>query len=231
MPLNPYFSSELNTQGSLNENMLLSDLIEEAIQIYGQNFYYIPRTLVAKDEILGEDRLSKFKDAYSIEMYIENPQGFLGQGEFISKFGLYIEQSLQLVVSRRRWRELVARHGKSILSERPAEGDLIYYPIQKRLFEIKHVEKETGFWQLGQLHTYKLTVELFQYASERLETGIPDIDTFESLKSFDQTKLSDIPDENQNVGIDSKDNYGDNRKFNQRANTIIFDEDNPFGEV
>lgn len=231
MPLNPYFTSELNTQGSSNENMLLSDLIEEAIQIHGQNFYYIPRTLVAKDEILGEDRLSKFKKAYSIEMYVENPQGFMGQGEFVSKFGLYIEQSLQLTMSRRKWFELVSRHGKTILPERPAEGDLIYHPIQKRLFEIKYVEKETGFWQLGQLQTFKLTVELFQYASERMETGIPEIDAFESLKSFDQTKLSITPDENGNVGVDSPDNYGDNTKFIREANNKVFDEKNPFGEV
>ena len=240
MPTNPYFTSELNTQGSYNENMLLSDLIEEAIQIHGQNFYYIPRTLIAKDEILGEDRLSKFKHAYSIEMYVENPQGFMGQGEFVSKFGLYIEQSMQLTMSRRKWFELVSRHGmpcldsrhgKTILPERPAEGDLIYHPIQKRLFEIKYVEKENGFWQLGQLQTFKLTVELFQYASERMETGIPEIDAFESLKSFDQTKLSITPDENGNVGVDSPDNYGDNTKFIQEANNIVFDENNPFGEV
>ena len=231
MPTNPYFTSELNTQGSSNENMLLSDLIEEAIQIHGQNFYYIPRTLVSKDEILGEDRLSKFKKAYSIEMYVENPQGFMGQGEFVSKFGLYIEQSMQLTMSRRKWFELVSRHGKTILPERPAEGDLIYHPIQKRLFEIKYVEKETGFWQLGQLQTFKLTVELFQYASERMETGIPEIDAFESLKSFDQTKLPITPDKNGNVGVDSPDNYGDNTKFIQEANNIVFDKNNPFGKV
>lgn len=231
MATNPYFTSELNTQGSSNENMLLSDLIEEAIQIHGQNFYYIPRTLVAKDEILGEDRLSKFKDAYSIEMYVENPQGFLGQGEFVSKFGLYIEQSMQLTMSRRKWFELVSRHGKTILPERPADGDLIYHPIQNRLFEIKYVEKETGFWQLGQLQTFKLTVELFQYASERMETGIPEIDAFESLRSFDQTKLSETPDENGNIGIDSPDNYGDNNKFKEKGTNVLFDEQNPFGEL
>lgn len=230
MPLNPYFSSELQTQGSYNEEMVLADLIEESIKIHGQEFYYIPRVLVAKDEILGEDRLSKFRDAYPIEMYIETPQGFLGQGEFISKFGLYIEQSMQLTMSRRRWGELIARDGKTILSERPADGDLIYHPISKRLFEIKYVEKETGFYQIGQLQTFKLTVELFQYASERLETGIPEIDAFETLRSFDQSNLSETSDENGNVGIDTPDNFGDNNKFKERAQGVVFDTNNPFGE-
>ena len=88
MPLNTYFSSENLTQGSSNEQMVLADLVEEAIKIWGQEFLYIPRVLVAKDEILGEDRLSKFKDAYPIELYVETPQGFVGQGEFVQKFGL-----------------------------------------------------------------------------------------------------------------------------------------------
>jgi hypothetical protein len=230
MPLNPYFSSENQTQGSLNEQMVLADLVEESIKMFGQEFLYIPRTLVAKDEILGEDRLSRFKDAYPIEMYVESPTGFIGQGEFASKFGLYIEQSLQVTVSRRRWFELVSRFGKVILPDRPAEGDLVYYPITNRLFEIKYVEKESTFWQLGSLPTFKLTIELFQYSSERIETGVPEIDSFESLRSFEEGNLTETPDENSNVGIDSPDNFGDNNKFKTQAQNIVFDESNPFGE-
>lgn len=222
MPLNPYFSSEIQTQGSYNEQLLLEDLVEESIKINGQEFYYIPRVLIAKDEILGEDRLSKFKDAYPIEMYIETPQGFLGQGSFVSKFGLYIEQSLQVTMSKRRWGELIARcGGTTILQERPAEGDLVYYPITKRLFEIKYVDKQPTFWQLGNIPTYKLTIELFQYSSERLDTGITAIDEFETLKSFDTSKLSNTSDVNGNAGIDSPENFGDNKKFVQQANSII----------
>ena len=230
MPLNPYFSSEFQTQGSANEQMLLADLIEESIQIWGQEFLYLPRKLVAKDEILGEDRLSKFEHAYPIEMYVETPTGFLGQGEFVSKFGLYIEQSIQVTVSKRRWHELVSRHGQVILPSRPAEGDLIYYPITKRLFEIKYVEKETSFFQLGSLPTFKMTIELFQYSSERIDTGIVDVDDFETLKSFDETMLSNTPDENGNVDIDSPDNYGDNVKLREQASQIQFDPNNPFGD-
>jgi hypothetical protein len=221
MPLNPYFSSENNTQGSLNEQMVLADLVEESIKMFGQEFSYIPRALVAKDEILGEDRLSRFKHAYPIEMYVEAPTGFVGQGEFVSKFGLYIEQSIQVTVSRRRWFELVGRYGKTILSERPAEGDLVYSPLLKRLFEIKYVEKETNFWTVGSLPTWKLTIELFQYSSERMETGVPDIDAFETLKTFDTTKQTDI---------DVPESQGDNNKFKTQSQAVVFDEANPFGE-
>lgn len=230
MPLNPYFTAETQTQGSYNEQMVLEDLVEESIKIFGQEFFYIPRELVSKDEILGEDRLSKFKNAYPIEMYVETPQGFIGQGEFVSKFGLYIEQSLQVTVARRRWNELVSRNKKTILPTRPAEGDLVYYPITKRLFEIKYVEKETNMWQVGTLPTWKMTIELFQYSSERIDTNIPVIDAFESLKSFDATNLSATPNANGNVGIDSPDNFGDNNKFKEQAQGVVFDTNNPFGE-
>jgi hypothetical protein len=230
MPLNPYFSSENNTQGSSNEQMVLADLVEESIKMWGQEFLYVPRTYVARNEILGEDRLSRFKNAYPIEMYIENQQGFGGQGEFISKFGFNIEQTMQLTMSRRRWFELVSRHGKTILPERPADGDLIYHPISNRLFEIKFVEKETGFWQLGQLQTFKLNIELFQYASERLETGIPEVDSFESLRSFDTTHTTGATDEHGNTGVDVPDHFGDNEKFKTAATTVVFNETNPFNE-
>ena len=230
MPINPYFNSETGTQGSLNEQMVLEDLIEESIKIWGQDLYYMPRQLVSKDEILGEDRLSKFKYAYPIELYVETPQGFIGQGEFVSKFGLYLEQGIQVTMSRRRWFELISRHGKAILPDRPAEGDLLYYPIMNRLFEIKAIDKEPTFFQLGMLPTFKMTIELFQYSSERLETGVESIDAFETLKSFDVTKLSETPDSDGNIGIDAPDDYGDNRKFKQEAANVTFNTDNPFGE-
>ena len=230
MPLNPYFADDTGTQGSLNEQMVLEDLVEEAIQAMGQEFLYVPRTLVAKDEILGEDRLSHFKYAYPIEMYVETATGFGGQGEFISKFGLYAEQSIQVSMSRRRWGELVGRHGETILPTRPCEGDLVYSPLFKRLFEIKYVEKDTNFWQLGSLPTYKMTLELFQYASERLDTGVPEIDVFETLKSFDQTVLKTTPDEFGKVGVEAPDSYGDNLEFKKQAKVVVFDPNTPFGD-
>lgn len=176
---NVYFS-----HGTKGEQNLIEDLIIESLRMYGNEVFYIPRTLISKDEILGEDRLSKFKAAFPIEMYFENVDNFGGQGAFIQKFGLMIEQSATLVCARRRWDQFIGRYGMSILPNRPAEGDLIYFPLTKGLFEIKFVAHQDPFYQLGKLYVYKLQVELFQYASEEIDTGIASIDVFETLKTF-----------------------------------------------
>ena len=177
--VNVYFS-----QGTRNEQYLVEDLIIESLKIYGQEFFYIPRTLVSKDEILGEDRLSQFKSSFPIEMYFENVDSLDGQGAFIQKFGLMMEQSATLVVARRRWEQLVGRYGQTIIPTRPNEGDLIYFPLTKGLFEIKFVKHQDPFYQLGKLYVYKLQIELFQYSSERIDTGIAAVDAFETLKTF-----------------------------------------------
>lgn len=173
------------SQGSRTEQLFHEDLIVESLSFYAQNFYYIPRTLIGKDEILGEDRLSEFKEAYGIEMYLENVDGFEGAGAFIQKFGLMMEQSATLVVARRRWQQLIGRFGQTIIPARPTEGDLLYFPLTGGLFEIKFVQHQNPFYQLGNLYVFKLQVELFQYASERMSTGVKEIDAFETLKSFD----------------------------------------------
>jgi hypothetical protein len=216
---NVYFS-----HGTRNEQYLLEDLIIESISIWGQEFMYIPRQLVAKDEILGEDRLSKFEHAYPIDMYLENVNGFEGQGAFIQKFGLMMEQSATLTVARRTWERVVGKNNQSILPNRPCEGDLLYYPLTKGLFEIKFVEHQDPFYQLKKLYVYRLQVELFQYASERIETGIPTIDVFETLKSNSIDTQS---------GIEPINVYGsnsNNSNFTQEAENIVFDTNNPFGE-
>lgn len=209
------------THGTKNEQYLLEDLVVESISIWGQEFYYIPRTLISKDEILGEDRLSEFKNAYPIDMYLESVDGFEGQGAFIQKFGLMMEQSATLTVARRQWEKVVGRHGTTILPQRPCEGDLLYFPLTKGLFEIKFVDHQDPFYQLKKLYVYKLQVELFQYSSETINTGMEDIDVFETLKTFDVTKQDDV---------DEVDSYGDNNKFKDEAQDIVFDQSNPFGE-
>jgi len=176
---NPYFA-----QGTAGEQNLMEDIIIESMKIYGQDLFYIPRTLISKDEILGEDRLSEFTSSYPIEMYFENIDNFDGQGAMLQKFGLMMEQSATLVVARKRWEQLIGSTGTTILPNRPCEGDLLYFPLTKGLFEIKFVKHQDPFYQIGKLYVYKLQVELFQYASERLDTGIEEIDIFESLKTF-----------------------------------------------
>ena len=202
--------------------------------------YYIPRTLFAKDEILGEDRLSQFKNAYPIEMYFDNVTDYAGQGSFIQKFGLFNETSATFTVARRRWEQLVGRFGQTVIPTRPAEGDLLYFPLSKYLFEIKFVDHIDPFYQLGKLYVYKLQVELFQYASETIDTGIPDIDIFEDLKSFGEFGLlletGDLllAENGQqlggNYGTDESTSYGDNQKFINQSKEINFSAANPFGE-
>lgn len=209
------------SHGTKNEQYLLEDLIVESIQHRGIEFFYIPRTLVGKDEILGEDRLSEFKHSYPIEMYLENVDGFEGQGAFIQKFGMMIEQTATLTVAKRRWTQLIGRFGQTIIPNRPNEGDLLYFPLSNGLFEIKYVETRNPFYQLGKLYVYSLSIELFQYASEKLNTGIHEIDVFETLKSQDITIQSNV---------DAPQSYGDNNKFIDEATTVVFDTSNPFGE-
>lgn len=209
------------TNGTSNEQYLLEDLIIESIRVYGQDMYYIPRILIAKDDILGEDRLSQFKNAYPIEMYLESVSGFEGQGAFINKFGLMMEQSATLTVARRTWERFVGRHTDATLPNRPAEGDLLYFPLTNGLFDIKFVEHQDPFYQLGKLYVYRLEVELFQYASEIIDTGIQPLDEFESLKTFDVTKQTNV---------DNQQRAGDNNKFKSQATAITFDVNNPFGE-
>jgi len=217
MPTNSYF-----TQGTSSEQNLVEDLIIESLKIYGKDLFYIPRQLVAKDEILGEDRLSRFQNSYPIEMYFDNIDSFAGQGAFIQKFGLMLEQSATLTVARKRWEQLIGVHGTTILPNRPCEGDLLYFPLTKGLFEIKFVTHQDPFYQLGKSYVYKLQVELFQYASERLDTNIPEVDVFEELKTFDVTK---------NVEVETSDSFGDNNQFKREAVDVLFNADNPFGEV
>jgi hypothetical protein len=215
MAKNVYF-----TQGTQNEQLMYEDIIIESLDIYGVEMFYIPRTLIAKDDMLGEDRLSEFNNSYPICAYFEQIDNFEGQGSYIQKFGLMVEQSATLVVARRSWDQTVGRYGKTILPNRPAEGDLIYFPLSKGLFEIKYVQHQDPFYQIGKLYVYKLQVELFQYGSERITTGVEEIDTFESLKSFDATV---------NANVEVPDDYGKNTVFQTEAVDVIFTEQNPFG--
>ena len=220
MATNPYFNST-NTQGSEQEQDILEDLIIESIQMYGMDFFYIPRVLVGKNEILGEDRLSKFVDAYPIECYMETFEAFGGEGSFMDKFGLMIQQTATLTVARKRWKHLIGNKGKTILPNRPAEGDLMYFPLTKGLFEIMFVEDKKPFFQVGKLYTYKLQIELFNYSSEKIDTGITDIDIFEDKKSYDPAI---------NPSPDIPDSYGDNDKYIQKKSDYVIDPMNPFSE-
>lgn len=168
-------SSYFNHFSNSDEQSLLNDLVKESIQIHGIDVKYLPRTLVNIDTIFGEEGISQFNSATEVEMYIDTVNGFEGEGDFYSRFGLQIRDQLILTVSRERWTEL-SISGRT----RPYEGDLIYFPLNDKLFEIRFVEHEKMFYSLGELPVYQLTCELFEYSSEQFETGNTTIDDIET---------------------------------------------------
>ena len=178
MATNVYFSPKVKTEQNLYE-----DIVIESLKMYGQDVIYIPRQLINRDEIMNED-YSKFTDAYTIEMYIETSEGFAGEGDLLGKFGVEIRDQATFVVARKRWENLVGFYNNSINDQRPSEGDLVYLPLAKSLFEIRFVEHEQPFYQLNNLPTYKLECELFEYGQEELETGIREIDEIQERFSY-----------------------------------------------
>ena len=181
MPTNVYFDT-----GTTREQHLYEDLIIEQLRIYGQDVYYIPRKLLGEDKVFGEDTASKFEDAYLIEMYVDNIDGYEGEKELMSKFGLDIQDDATFTVARRRWEQLVSVDNNLIVSERPNEGDLVFWPKGNKLFEITFVDKDDPFYQVHNLPTYKLKCKTFEYGSEQLDTGIDTIDAIEDNNSLDQ---------------------------------------------
>ena len=235
MALNPYF----NNHDYKPTQDLMEDLVEESIKINGINVYYIPRRFVDLDQIFGEDSSSFFKDAIQIEMYMDNYSGFSGEREIISKFGLEIRDTLSLVVSKRRFQKESAK--LPVMSDRPVqisnpmEGDLIWYPFTKALFEIKFVDTKEVFFQFGKLYTYKLECELFKYSHESLDTGRSDIDAIED--DISKSVVENL-DYNQDGAVDdtiTSDQDSRQRSDNTRIETdtrdlIDFREIDPFSE-
>lgn len=206
MAVNLYFDHNYNH----TEQNLIEDLTIEAIKQRGVDVVYIPRTSVTRDDILGEDSLAKFENQFMIEMYLETIDGFEGQGDILSKFGLQIKDTADLVVSKKRFREIMLPLG----IKRPLEGDLIYFPISKSIFEVNFVEHENPFYNLGKLHTFKLTVELFTYNNEKFDTGSVDIDRIE-----DDYSSENILTINDNEVIED-----------EKTDVVDFNETSPFGE-
>lgn len=203
------------------EQNLIEDLIIETIKIYGHDLWYIPRTLGAKDDLLNEDDLSMFNSAYMMEMYIKNVEGFGGDGDFLSKFGLQINDTVTFSIAIRRFNEDVGTYTEEV---RPNEGDLIYFPLNRKMFEVKFVEHESIFYQMGALQMYDLKCELFEYSQERFNTGVSEIDTL--FNKYILTSNAAI------ANVESVDALADNFTIETAAGLILdFSEHNPFGEL
>lgn len=184
--LNPFFQ-----QGSKTEQGLIQDLINEQLRMYGVEVYYLPRKYVTTKSIIKEVIESKFENAYPIEAYVETYDGYNGLGTLMSKFGIQELDDLTITISRERFETYISPLIKDItdikLSTRPKEGDLIYFPLGDRLFEIKYVEHEKPFYQLQKNYTYQLTCELFRYEDELIDTSIENIDDNVQEQGYIQT--------------------------------------------
>jgi len=170
----------LNINGSAQEQTFMENLIVESIEIYGQDIYYMPRIYVNRDTILNEVETSKFEQALTVRAYVNNAEGWEGQGELLSKFGVRIEDKTTFIFSRKKFTEKVDDNATLNVEGRPNEGDLIWFPRTKHLFEIKFVEAERPFYQLGKGYVWECQCELFEYSDEQIDTGVAEIDAVET---------------------------------------------------
>ena len=253
MPTNVYFDT-----GTTSEQRLYEDLIIEQLKMYGQDVYYLPRKLANKDTIFGEDPASSFDDSYIIEMYVNNTDGFMGEQEIIKKFGLELRDDIKFTVSKLRWETLISNNSDLQNTTRPNEGDLVYFPTTKAFFEILFVEHEQPFYQQSALPVYQLSCTKWEYASERLDTGITTIDATEDALSTDTMNFqftlenevgsfvleSDIGETNyvinESFTMATQQPVDQGKAFETEAGTntsstaddiLDFSERNPFGEV
>lgn len=237
MATNPFF----NNFQSFQEQLLLENLIIESIKIYGEDVYYIPRTLNNYDDVYGADDQSSYDKAYLIEMYIKSIDGFTGDGSFLSKFGLEIRDNVTFSVARRIFNEEI---GSKISQVRPNEGDLIFFPLNQKCFQIKYVNKFEMFYQLGALQTWELQCQLFEYSGESFNTGIPEIDKLQQQLDTNQYNWA-IKDENGDILLDEEGNMlvlegasidliipgADNDEIQRESDLFVdFSEQDPFSE-
>ena len=267
MARNRYFNQYTQVA---REQSVLEDLIIEAIKIYGVQGYFLPRTFVGKDVLYGEDPSSIFEDAIEMEMYIKSYDGFMGQEDFLSKFGLQIDESITFTVSQKRFKQslkqglmteysynLLLEDGELLLQEptydyasilRPREGDLIWIPMLGYMYEIKFTENIDVFFQLGNLYSFEMRCDRFEYSSERLDTGISDIDELEENYSLSNEFITKILLEDdadalledgyqilsEGEHVVAKEVEADNEYISSKirqTDIVDFTEKNPFAEV
>ena len=238
MATNFFFNNFQNNQ----EQLLIENLIIESIQIYGHEIIYVPRFVGAIDKLFGEDPLREYTRAIPIEMFIKNIEGFAGEGDFLSKFNIQIRDQITFSVARRTFASEI---GTEVLeSMRPREGDLIYFPLNRKIFEIKFVEHEAIFYQLGALQMYDLKCELFEYNNEYFNTGIGDIDALMNNYTLSANAfglltetLITLADEEgysivmENIDINENDPIASNDEIETIADGFVdFTETDPFSE-
>ena len=224
MAKNLYF----NNFGSEIEQKIAESLMIEAIAIYGHDVYFVPRTLVKKDDIYGEDSLSTYNNAYDTEVYVKSYDSFEGDGTFLSKFNIEVRDQITFTMARRTFREDI---GLDLLVDRPKEGDLFFSVMMQRMFIIKYVNNTSIFYQLGNLNTWDIVCEVFEYSNERFNTGILEVDNIQTQYSFAGTANTQVSNTSFETAL--LDVFADNSEINTEAtsnNLIDFSEADPFSE-
>lgn len=224
MATNTFFNNYMNQ----NEQNLVDDLVLECIRMHGIDVYYISRELGHVDKIMNEDRIPIFNRAFQIEVYPKDFMSFQGDGDFMSRFGLQIRDSMTFDMAIRSFEEFVRSKAPDLI--RPKEGDLIFFPLNRKFFEITFNEHESVFYQMGALQVYELKCELFEYSNERFETGIPLLDTaFDSIKTSvaeDLETLEDIDAIARNLIYEEEsDEFVDFTEFDPFEEEITFPRD------
>ena len=219
MPTNLY----TNNYDDNGEQDLIESLITESIQFYGTDVYWLPRSIKTKDSLYGEDTLSEFNLAVPIEMYIKNVEGFEGEGDFLSRFGLDIRDQMTFTLSIRRFRQEALIYNLSDDYSRPHEGDLIWFPMARErtghMFEIKFVEHESMFYPVGTLPVFDLRCESFVYSNEVINTDILDInDIYTNIANTYLSNTMPSAPGDDNVSIETE------------ASKIVEPSDSPFGD-
>lgn len=231
--------------GRTSEQRLVEDVVIEVIKTMGSDVFYVPRTSVSQDNLFGEDTMARFQQAHALEAYIANVQGWEGDGELMSKFGITVNDQATFVISKRRWEESVALQTDDLqLPKRPAEGDIIFFPKTNSFFEIKYVNHLNPFYQLNKFYVYVLRVELLQYTSEEFDTGRGEIDEWAASQSRDL--LRDVLVDQNGDPIHgqtgdwiihastppSPNTVNDTPQIHNESRELVdFSERNPFGEL
>lgn len=212
MATNPYFNLT-GIERPNQEQDLLHKLVTESIQIHGTDVWYIKRTAVKKDALFGEDILASFSEKYKIEMYMESIERYDGLGDVMEQFGAVVKDQVNLQVAQKRFIQVTGM-------KYPKEGDLIYFPFyNKPLWEIKFVEQENQFYPLGTLPSFRIRANLFDYAGENIDTGIPDIDS-----KIDEYVAPQTIEDLENV------TDPDNVEIETEADTVVVPEDSVWGQ-
>ena len=233
-----------NFQNSM-EQSLIEDLMIESIGIYGHQVYYCPRKLVAKDDIYGEDTISEYNNSYLIDMYIRSFDSYEGDGTFLSKFNLEVRDQMTFTVARRTFYNEISTQE---FIDRPQEGDLVFSPMTKRIMVIKYVNNQPIFYQMGALQVWDLVCETWEYSSERLNTGIEEIDRIERELSLSMDRVSILDNEGYTItdndgfpivqgqfdfDAQNQDVYADNDEIaqeNEEYDIVDWSQRDPFSE-